>query len=154
MRSRSPVPGIFIGIGGVVLAAWIAFGRALFGIAGELTLVYALTLGVIYAVLQVFLGRSVARTAQRGHRLRGATLGTLFASWGCAVLLGLMIPDVTPDGLQTILTGAAEPGRGIAIGFANPLGVIMLVLAVIALVLATSDAKGRADAPRVEEDEY
>ncbi|UUT35372.1 hypothetical protein [Microbacterium elymi] len=66
MRSRSPVPGIFIGIGGVVLAAWIAFGRALFGIAGELTLVYALTLGVIYAVLQVFLGRSVARTAQAG----------------------------------------------------------------------------------------
>ncbi|UUT35373.1 hypothetical protein [Microbacterium elymi] len=65
-----------------------------------------------------------------------------------------MIPDVTPDGLQTILTGAAEPGRGIAIGFANPLGVIMLVLAVIALVLATGDAKGRADAPRVEEDEY
>jgi hypothetical protein len=62
-----------------------------------------------------------------------------------------MIPDVTAHGLQTILTGSAEPGLGIAIGFANPLGVLMLVFAVAALILARGDAVGRADAPTEDE---
>ncbi|WP_308490903.1 hypothetical protein [Microbacterium terrisoli] len=141
---------IVVGVG-VVLAAWIAFGRALFGIAGDLTAVYALTLAPLLVVLHLFIGQGVVRTQRRGFRHRRATFGTLYASWGCAVMLGLLIPDMTPGGLQTIATGASEPGRGIAIGFANPLGVIMIVFAVAALVLARGDAHGRADAPSEDE---
>jgi hypothetical protein len=151
MLSRPMVRGALIVVAGVVLAAWVALGRAPFGIAGHLTPVYALTLGTVLVVLNLFVARGVVRTGRAGHRHRGATFGTLFASWGCAILLGLLIPDDTPDGLQTILTGAAEPGRGIAIGFANPLGVIMLVFGVLAAVLARGDSLGRADAPHEED---
>ncbi|WP_051191861.1 hypothetical protein [Microbacterium luticocti] len=153
MPKRSSLPGVLAGVVGVVLAAWIAFGRALFGVAGSLTPVYALTLGLIYLLLHIFIAQALVRTARRGLRVRRATVGTLCTSWGCAVLLGLLIPDVTASGLQTIVSGASEPALGIAIGFANPAGVVMLVFAVIALVLARGDALGRADAPP-EEDGY
>lgn len=154
MESRSPVRGVLVGVIGVVLAGWIAFGRALFGVAGSLTPVYALTLGIVVVVLHLFIAQGFMRTATRGFRHRRATFGALAASWGCAVALGLLIPDITPEGLQTILTGTSEPGRGIAIGFANPMGIIMIVFAVVALFLARGDALGRADAPPEEEDGY
>lgn len=153
MESRSPVPGVVIGVVGVLLAAWIAFGRVLFGVAGTLTPVYALTLGVVVVVLSLFIAQGFVRTARRGLRHRGATYGTLVAFWCLAVALGLLIPDMTADGLQTILTGTTEPWRGMAIGFANPIGIIMIVFGFVALFLARGDALGRADAPHVEEDE-
>lgn len=126
---------------GVALAAWIVFGRFLFGIGGELTLAYGL-IGALVAVLHVFIGRALARTAARGFPTRGATRGTLIAAWGCGVLLGLTIPDLTRRGLQTIISGDTEPGLGVAIGVANPAGIIMTALTIIALVLATQDSRG------------
>ncbi|MEQ6898438.1 hypothetical protein [Microbacterium sp. KR10-403] len=153
MQSRSPAWGVVIGLVGLGLAAWIAFGRALFGMAGSLAIVYALTLGIVMVVLHIFIAEGFVRTAQRGFRHRGATYGSLAACWGLAVVLGLLIPDVTPAGLQTIVSGTSEPARGMAIGFANPIGIIMIVFAFVALFLARGDAVGRADAPRIEEDE-
>lgn len=151
MQPRSVVPGILVAIAGLILAAWVVAGRALFGLAGELVPLYALTLGLTIVVLHAFIGDGLARTALHGHRTRPTTIGMLAASWGCGVLLGLMIPDATPLGLQTILSGPDEPGLGIAIGVANPLGIIMLVTAIVALFLARGDAQGRA--ATVEEDE-
>jgi hypothetical protein len=142
----SGVFGIVVACGGVLLAAWIVAGRSLFGVSGSLTVTYALTIGVLLVVLHFFAGRAILRTARRGYRMRPATLGTVIAAWGCGILLGLMIPDVTPIGLQTILTGPSEPGLGIVIGVSNPLGIIMLVMSITALVLATVDSKG---GPRV-----
>jgi hypothetical protein len=112
--------------------------------AGELTQLYTFTLGLVIVVLHFFIAEALARTAQHGHRTRPATVAMLFASWACGILLGLMIPDVTALGLQTILTGQHEPGLSIAVGVANPLGIIMLLTGIIALVLARGDAKGRA----------
>lgn len=143
--------GFFVMGGGVLLAAWVVFGRHLFGVGGELTLVYALTLGIAIVVLHAFAGRAVVRTVRRGHHTRPATIGMLIASWGCGILLGLMIADVTPAGLQTILTGPNEPGLGIAIGVSNPLGIVMLVTSIVALALAVGDSKGAATP--AEEDE-
>ncbi|WP_417562598.1 hypothetical protein [Microbacterium sp.] len=151
MHLRSPLPGYLIVVVGLVLALWIAFGRVLFGVAGELTVVYALTIAPLLVVLHLFIAQGVLRTARRGYRSRRATFGTLYASWGCAVLLGLLIPDLTSTGLQTVLTGGSEPALGIAIGFANPIGIIMFVFAVAALILARGDANGRADLPTEEE---
>jgi len=153
VQSRSPVWGVVIGFVGVLLAAWVAFGRAPFGIAGSLALVYALTLGIAVVVLHVLIADGFARTARRGFRHRRATYGALATSWACAVVLGLLIPDLTPVGLQTVVSGTAEPARGMAIGFANPVGIVMIVFGFVALFLARGDALGRADAPRVEEDE-
>lgn len=146
MQSRSIFPALLVALAGLLLAAWICLGRVLFGVAGELTQLYTFTIGLVIVVMHAFIAEALARTAQHGYRTRPATIGMLLASWGCGILLGLMIPDVTPLGLQTILTGPNEPGLGIAIGVANPLGIIMLVTASVALGLARGDAKGKAHA--------
>jgi hypothetical protein len=146
MPSRSIVPALLVAFAGLLLAAWIAVGRLLFGVAGELTQVYTFTLGLVIVVLHAFIAEALARTAQNGYRTRPATIGMLGASWALGIVLGLMIPDVTPLGLQTILTGPNEPGLSIAVGVANPLGIIMLVTASVALGLARGDAKGKAHA--------
>lgn len=145
-RTRSSAFGIVVACGGALLAAWVVGGRIPFGVAGSLTVTYALTIGIALIVLHFFIGWAILRTARRGHRTRPATIWTVSAAWGCGILLGLMIPDVTAIGLQTILTGAVEPGLGIVIGLSNPLGIIMLAMSVAALVLASVDAKG---GPRV-----
>ena len=144
MQTRSTAPGILVALAGLVLAAWVVGGRALFGIAGELTQLYAFTLGLVIIVLHAFIAEALVRTAHHGHRTRATTIGMLIASWGCGILLGLMIPDMTELGLQTILTGPEEPALGIVIGVANPLGIIMLVTAIVALGSARGDAKGKA----------
>lgn len=142
--------GIVVACAGVLLAAWIVGGRSLFGVGGSLTVTFALTIGVLLVVLHFFVGRAILRTARRGYRTRPATIGTVIAAWGCGILLGLMIPDITPAGLQTILTGGSEPGLGIVIGLSNPLGIVMFVMSITALVLATVDSKG---GPRVPEED-
>jgi hypothetical protein len=142
--------GIVIACAGVLLAAWVVAGRSLFGVGGSLTITYALTIGIVLVVLHFFIGRGILRTARRDYRTRPATIGTVIAAWGCGILLGLMIPDITPIGLQTILTGPSEPGLSIVIGLSNPLGIIMLVMSITALVLATVDSKG---GPRVLEED-
>lgn len=140
--ARPGTLGVVVAGAGVLLAAWVVFGRSVFGVGGSLTVTYALTIGVVLVVLHFFIGRGILRTARRGYRTRRATVGTVIAAWGCGILLGLMIPDLTPIGLQTILTGPSEPGLGIAIGVSNPLGIVMLVMSITALVLATVDSKG------------
>lgn len=152
MKPRSIAPALLVIVAGLLLAAWVSAGRALFGIAGDLTQVYLFTLGLAIFLLHAFIAEALLRAAQHGYRARPATVAMLIASWACGILLGLTIPDATDRGLQTILTGAEEPGLSIAIGVANPLGIIMLVTAIVALVLARGDAKGKAHLVAEEED--
>lgn len=140
---RSGRTGIAVIVAGIAVAGWISFGRHLFGIGGDLTIAYAATLGVIFAVLLVLTGLAVRRTARRGFETRALTHALLIASGVCGFLLGLTIPDSTPHGLQTIISGPTEPALGIAIGIANPLGVVGIATAIIALVLAVGDSRGR-----------
>src|SRR5690554_5337467 len=152
MQPRSIAPALLVLFIGLLVAVWVSVGRALFGISGELTQVYVFTLGLLIFLLHAFIAEALLRAAQHGYRNRPATVAMLVASWACGVLLGLTIPDATPQGLQTILTGGEEPGLSIAIGIANPLGIIMLVTGIVALVLARGDAKGRAHQVLEEED--
>jgi hypothetical protein len=130
-------------VAGVAVAAWISFGRHVFGIGGDLTIIYAATLGVIFAALLGFTGLAVRRTARRGFDTRATTYAFLIAAGVSGLLLGLTLPDSTPRGLQTIISGPTQPGLDIAIGIANPLGVIGIATAIIALVLSIRDARGR-----------
>lgn len=152
MQPRSIAPALLVIFAGLLLAAWVSVGRALFGISGELTQVYIFTLGLLVFLLHAFIAEALLRAAQHGYRARPATVAMLIASWGCGLFLGLTIPDVTPQGLQTILSGAEEPGLSIAIGVANPLGIIMLITAIVALALARGDAQGKAHLVAEEED--
>jgi hypothetical protein len=135
--------GVGTFLAGVALALWIVFGRFAFGIGGDLTPVYLL-LGIVIVVLHAFTGQALARTTMRGFTTRRASVATLVAAWGCGILLGLTIPDVTSEGLQTIVSGPVEPWRGIAIGLANPAGIITIALLIAALVLAHQDSRGIA----------
>ncbi|MGV8911148.1 MAG: hypothetical protein ACOH14_00905 [Rhodoglobus sp.] len=148
VRSTPGIPqaghlGTAVIVAGIAVAGWISFGRHLFGIGGDLTIAYAATLGLIFAVLLVLAGLAVRRTSRRGFETRALTHAMLIASGTCGFLLGLTIPDSTPHGLQTIISGPTEPALGIAIGIANPLGVVGIATAVIALVLAVKDSRGR-----------
>ena len=148
VRAQAGAPGTgmrgaAVASAGIAVAGWVSFGRDLFGIGGGLTLLYAATLGLSFAALFVFTGLAVRRTALRGFQTRAMTHTMLIASGGCAFLLGLTLPDTTPTGLQTIISGPSEPALGIAIGIANPLGVIGIATAIIALVLAIRDSRGR-----------
>lgn len=140
---RSGRTGVGVIVAGIAVAGWISFGRHLFGVGGDLTIAYAATLGLTFAVLLVLTGLAVRRTARRGFDTRALTQAMLIASGVCGLLLGLTIPDSTPQGLQTIISGPAEPALGIAIGIANPLGVVGIATAIIALVLAIGDSRGR-----------
>ncbi|UNK70857.1 hypothetical protein [Microbacterium sp. H1-D42] len=140
--------GVGVLVAGVALALWIVLGRFLFGAGGELTIAY-LPIGVVVIVLYAFLGRAIARTANRGFTTRPSTWGTLIVACICGVLFGLTIPDITADGLQTIVSGTQQPALDIAIGVTNPAWVIMFAFTIISLVLATQDSRG----PRPEEDE-
>ncbi|WP_224760796.1 hypothetical protein [Salinibacterium sp. ZJ450] len=140
--------GVLVVVAGILLAAWVVAGRFLFGAGGDLTPLYLL-LGILIVVLHAFIGLALLKTAQGGHRTRGSTVGTLVGAWVCGILLGLTIPDITPIGLQTVITGVTEPGRGIAIGLANPAGIIMIALMIASLVLANQDARG----PRPSDDD-
>lgn len=138
--------GVFLA--GLALALWIVFGRFLFGVGGELTLAFT-PIGVLLIVLHWFLARALARTAVRGFAVRPSTWGTLITAWAFGILFGLTIPDITPDGLQTIVSGTQQPALDIAIGVTNPAWVIMFAFLIISMVLAYQDARG----PRPEEDE-
>ncbi|HEY5221652.1 MAG TPA: hypothetical protein VIJ18_01165 [Microbacteriaceae bacterium] len=141
---RTPVsvaPGILIIVGGLLVAAWIAVGRFPFGVEGSLTPLY-LFIGLVIAALQVAAGRALIRGARAGYAARGWTIAILLSSWAFGILCGLTLPDATPSGLQTIVSGAHEPGLGIAIGVTNPAGMVCAILSVAAVILAYRDARG------------
>ncbi|TQL47148.1 hypothetical protein FB562_0196 [Homoserinimonas aerilata] len=133
--------GVFVIVAGIVMALWVSFGRALFGVAGELTPVFAITIGFAIGALHFFGGKAIMRTARLGRHTRVQTYVTLGLSWFCGILFGFMIPDVTPSGLQTILSGGEEPGLSIAVGLANPLGIVCITASVFTLVFAHNDTR-------------
>lgn len=134
--------GALIAVAGTAVAAWISLGRTLFDRGGSLVLVYAFTLGLLFVILNVFTGLAIARARQRGHRVRPRTWLCIAASWVLGMLLGLLLPDITAEGLQTVVSGPTEPMLGIAIGFANPVGIFSIGITITALVLARLDARG------------
>jgi len=141
--SRFGVFGLADIVVGFLVALWVSLGRIPFGVAGGLTPLFVPTLGFAIGALHFFAGRAIMRTARLGRTTRPATILMVCFSWACGILLGLMIPDITDLGWQTILTGGEEPGLGIAIGISNPLGIICIGTAVVAVVLARQDTRER-----------
>lgn len=139
-RARAAAAGI-VAVG-VLVALWVSLGRFLFGVGGLLAPLFLLTLGFAIGVLCVFVALAVVRARRRGLRTGRAAWTLLVVSWLLGVLLGLTIPDITPAGWQTIVSGTAEPGLGLAIGVSNPLGILCVGTAIAALVLANRDARG------------
>lgn len=141
-----------VAIVGVVLALWMAAGRWLFGIGGSLTWWYVPTIGVVFVGLQLWLARRLRVTRDRGRRTSRSTVVTLALAWLSALGFGLTVPDLTPDGLVSILSLASGSAFSaeMSIALCNPLGILAFACAIAALGFAYADARD----PKPEEDEY
>lgn len=146
---RSPLPSILLFLGGVLVALWIAVGRFLFGVGGSLTPWYLL-LGTAVLFTQGFAARTVFLTSHHGYRSRAWTILCIAFSWLAGVLNGLTLPDITSQGMRTILNGPNSTGLQIAIGVTNPCAILCLALAAAAIFLGYYDARGRK--PKYDED--
>lgn len=131
----------------VVVPVWLAGGRVLTDSTGDLTPVYAATLAPVLLVLSVVALAVPARRQARYPSARACTI--LLMSWGCGIALGFTLPD-TGEGASSVLGAWAGPGaEGAAAALSNPLGIIMVFLAVMGCVVsirqsAHGDGQGRS----------
>ena len=128
-----------------VSAAWITVGRALFGAAGDLVPIFAISFGPALAVILCLGARWMFRDAHSrvtsGEYARvGASWGFVLSVWGCwvlAFLFGMFIPDyragVPVSGIGA-LAGADYVGYGA--GFGNTFGILTFAMAITAAVIA------------------
>jgi len=128
-----------------VSAAWITVGRALFGAAGDLVPIFAISFGPALAVILCLGARWMFRDAHRrvtsGEYARvGASWGFVLSVWACwalAFLFGMFIPDyragVPVSGIGA-LAGADYVGYGA--GFGNTFGILTFAMAITAAVIA------------------
>ena len=130
-----------------VSAAWITVGRALFGAAGDLVPIFAISFGPALAVILCLGARWMLRDAHRrvtsGEYARvGASWGFVFSVWVCwvlAFLFGMFIPDYRA-GVPVSGMGALVGGEyvGYAAGFGNTFGILTFAAAITAAALAYS----------------
>ncbi len=127
---------------GTVLISWVTFGRFLFDKNGPVTIVYVLLIAIPVFLLHLLIAHNLTIVHRLGHSVRRASVTTLSTAWLCFALLGFVIPDRPVDSLETILSGSSEPLLGLAIGIANPLGIIGIALTVTAFLFSRTDAAG------------
>ena len=128
-----------------VSAVWITVGRSLFGAAGDLVPIFAISFDPALAVILCMGARWMFRDAHRrvtnGEYARvGASWGFVFSVWTCwalAFLFGMFIPDyragVPVSGIGA-LAGADYVGYGA--GFGNTFGILTFAMAITAAVIA------------------
>ncbi|XKH54146.1 hypothetical protein LG293_14005 [Citricoccus nitrophenolicus] len=138
----------------VAIPAWMAVGRVLTDSAGNLTPVYAATLAPVLLVLSVVALAVPARRQARYPSVRACTV--LLISWVCGIALGFTLPD-TGEGASSVLGAWAGPGaEGAAAALSNPLGIIMLFMAIMGCVLSirhSADGEGNGRSRDTDEDD-
>jgi hypothetical protein len=140
--------GIIVMVAGVLIAAWMGFGRTLFGVGGEFVLAYTLTASVAIAVLNIFTGRAIRRAVTIGHRLHPQTVIAVVLTWIAGIGFGFTVADANESGLDTVMSHlGGETLRGMAIGLSNLFGILTLGGSIAALVFARLDVRG----PKPEE---
>ena len=128
-----------------VSAAWITIGRALFGAAGDLVPIFAISFGPALALILCLAARWAFADARRA--VAAAELTRPACRWGVAIaqsacwvlafLFGMFIPDyragVPVSGIGA-LAGADYVGYGA--GFGNTFGILTFAMAITAAVIA------------------
>ena len=133
---------------GAVVAAWMGFGRTLFGVGGEFVLAYTLTASVALVIINIFTGRKLRLAERRGHRVHPQTVVALVVFWLAGLGFGFTVADANAKGLDTLMSyWGGETLRGMAIGLSNLFGILALAGSVAALIFASLDARG----PKPEE---
>jgi len=140
--------GVIVMVLGVIVAAWMGFGRIFFGVGGEFVLAYTLTASVVIATLNLFTGRAIRRTREVGHRTHPQTVIALVVFWVAGLGFGFTVGDANEAGLDTVMSRlGGETLRGIAIGLSNLFGILALGSSIAALIFARLDVRG----PKPEE---
>lgn len=135
-------------VAGLVMAAWMGFGRIFFGVGGEFVLAYTLTVSIVIAALNIFTGVKIRSTKQRGHRTHPQTVVALVVAWVGGLGFGFTVADANDSGLNTVMSQlGGELVYGLAIGLSNLFGIMALGGSIAALIFARLDARG----PKPEE---
>lgn len=130
--------------------AWLVGSRLLTGTAGDLTVVYALTLAPLLLVLSVA-GLAVPR--RRGQLPSGRSLGLLGVAWAAGIGLGVTLPDVG-NGAASVLEAWSGPEMaGVAAAISNPLGIALGLCGLVGCVLAVRDSRSAGPSRVTDEDE-
>ena len=131
----------------LVSAAWITVGRALFGAAGDLVPIFAISFGPALALILCLAARWAFADARRA--VAAAELTHPACRWGVAIaqstcwvlafLFGMFIPDYRA-GMPVSGMGALVGGEyvGYAAGFGNTFGILTFAAAITAAALAYS----------------
>lgn len=135
----------------VTVPLWVAGGRFLTGTAGDLAVVYALTLAPVLLVLSVVALAVPARRPARRPSVR--SMVALGIAWLCGVGLGLTLPD-TGAGASSVLEACAGPEMsGVAAALSNPFAILMVLTAIIGCVLAVRDSRPGGPSRVTDEDD-
>lgn len=137
---------------GIILAAWMTFGRWMFGAGGPLTWWY-LIIGASYVAIHLWVARRMRITQARGRRTGRSTVVSLILSWISATGFGLTVPDRVGGELISIVSrfaGSAFSAE-MSIALCNPFGILAFALLFAALGFSMAD--GREPRPEEDEDE-
>ncbi|WP_166983797.1 hypothetical protein [Paramicrobacterium fandaimingii] len=127
---------------GVALAAWIGFGRVLFGWSGTIGMIMSLTVAPIALVLQGAAGLSMGSALRRRHSIRRAIVAFVLAA-GSGVLFGATVPEITEAGARSIMAPTGESWAvEMTIALCNPLGIVYLGMSITTLVLSRTALRG------------
>ena len=140
--------GSIVMVAGILLAAWMGFGRLAFGVGGEFVLAYTLTLSVVIATLNIFTGLKLRQAKRIGHRIHPQTIVALSLAWVGGIGFGFTVADANANGLNSVMGAlGGEQVYGLAIGLSNLFGIMALGGSIAALVFARLDVRG----PKPEE---
>ncbi|QPZ37078.1 hypothetical protein [Paramicrobacterium chengjingii] len=141
--SRSALAsGVTVILIGIALAAWIGFGRVLFGWSGTIGMIMSLTIAPLGLVLHGAAGLSMRTAVRRGHSIRRAIVAFVLAA-GSGVLFGATVPEITEAGARSFMAPTGEPWAvEMTVALCNPLGIVYLGMSTTTLVLSRTAVRG------------
>lgn len=127
----------------VLVALWVAGGRVLFGVSGQLTMLLALTLAPVLLVLLLLAGVRTTATAAhyRPFAASARSSAVLACAWLASLGFGFTVPEFGPHGGSVMSRLFGEAALGMSTALCNPLGISSVGLAVAAVVLAYQDSR-------------
>ncbi|MET4061886.1 hypothetical protein ABIB35_003463 [Arthrobacter sp. UYP6] len=136
----------------LLVPLWITAGRMLFGVQGNLVVIFAATAGPLLAVLMLLSAVQITVAAWRrpAFEVPLRTSFLLLGTWVAGAAFGFLVPDVGGEpgrngSVMSVLLGSEAGGFSAAL--ANPVGMIMLGLTVCMVVVSRRDGKRAAGQP-------
>lgn len=136
------MPMVTVFVLALALAAWVGFGRVLFGWTGTIGMIMSLTVAPIGLVLQGTAGLAMRAAVRRGHSIRRAVVACVLAV-GSGVLFGATVPEVTDAGVRSLMAPTGQTWAvEMTIALCNPLGIVYLATTIATVVFSRLAVRG------------